>query len=598
MVDSTHNSVVWVTHVRGLDFLWGDLMGKAPETSLAGQLTLMLGGAVRAARNTAASRSIRDKWRVRGMVLLGVVFWVGVYLASRRVLVHVQTEIPDFWQPIHFKLLSMVLLTFFAILLFSNVVTSLSTFFLSDDLELIWTLPVDLEGIYLAKFAETLVLSSWMIIVFGLPVLVAFGVTWGAGFEYYFLWIPATLMPFILIPAALGSALTMILVKVFPARRARDLLAALSIIVMGILFLLFRLLRPEQFVKAGARVALWENVMRFDAADFLPSEWMTRVLMEVLRGNGAPGLTTLLLISTGPALVVMVGWLAGWIYSEGWSKAQEGRRARISRSGPFGFLVEVASRAFPSSMRAMVIKDVKTFFRDTTQWSQLFLLGAIMVVYVFNFRVLPLGELPVSRFKLVNYVSFVNLALAAFVVAAVAARFVFPMVSLEGRAWWIIRSSPLEMWPYLWSKFVISFVPLAAIAEIILGVTNYLLGVSPFMAALGSWSVLVLTFGITGMGVGMGAMHPRFHVENAAQISVSYGGVVYMIAALGVIAGSVVILVTPTVAIFQERLHNQPVSDFLWGALFVALVIITAGSVALAWIYMKLGVGALGELEA
>ncbi len=573
-------------------------MGRAPETSVAGQLALMLGGAIRAARNSAASRSIRDKWRMRGMVLLGIVFWVGVYLASRRVLVHVQTEIPDFWQPIHFKLMSMVLLTFFAILLFSNVVTSLSTFFLSDDLELIWALPVDLEGIYLSKFAETLVLSSWMIIVFGLPVLIAFGVTWDANIGYYLLWIPATLIPFILVPAALGSALTMILVKVFPARRARDLLAALSITVMGILFLLFRLLRPEQFVKASARVALWENVMQFDAADFLPSEWMTRVLMEVLRGHGAPELTTLLLLSTGPALVIVVGWLARWIYSEGWSKAQEGRRARISRSGPFGYLVEAVSRVFPSSMRSMVVKDLKTFFRDTTQWSQLFLLGAIMVVYVFNFRVLPLDQLPVGHFKLVNYVSFVNLALAAFVVAAVAARFVFPMVSLEGKAWWIIRSSPLEMKPYLWSKFVISFVPLAVVAEIILGVTNYLLGVSPFMMVLGSWSVLALTFGITGMGIGMGAMHPRFHVENAAQISVSYGGVVYMITALGIIAGAVVVLVTPTVAIFQERLHNQPVSDFLWGALAVALAIITLGSAALAWIYMKLGIGTLQSMEA
>jgi len=572
-------------------------MSNAPSVSVPGQLALMLGVALRSARNTAASRSVRDKWRMRGMALLGIAFWVGVYLVSRRVLAHVQTEIPDFWRPIHFKLLSMVLLTFFAILLFSNVVTSLSTFFLSDDLELVWALPVDLEAIYFSRFAETLVLSSWMVIVFGLPVLIAFGVTWQAGFEYYFLWIPAVLVPFVLIPAALGAALTMILVKVFPARRARDLLAALSIVVTGILFLLFRLLRPEQFVKANARMALWENVMHFEAADFLPSEWMTRVLMDVLRGRGAPGLTTLLLVTTGPALAITVGWLAKWIYSEGWSKAQEGRRARISRSGSFGYLVETVSRLFPSSMRAMVVKDTKTFFRDATQWSQLFLLGAIMVVYVFNFRVLPLDQLPVGHFKLVNYVSFVNLALAAFVTAAVAARFVFPMVSLEGRAWWIIRSSPLEMKPYLWSKFVISFVPLAVISEIILGVTNYLLGVSPFMMALGSWSVLALTFGITGMGIGMGAMHPRFHVENAAQISVSYGGVVYMITALGLIAGAVVILVTPTVAIFQEKLHNRPVSDFLWGSLVVALAIITLGNAALVWIYMKLGAGSLKQTE-
>jgi len=401
----------------------------------------------------------------------------------------------------------------------------------------------------------------------------------------------------LLVPAALGAAMTMILVKVFPARRARDLLAALSIIVMGILFLLFRLMRPELLVQADARVTLWESVMRFKAGDFMVSEWMARVLMEALQRHPAPPLTTALLMLTGPSLVIITGWLAMWIYREGWSKAQEGRRARISRSGTFGWFIETGSRLFPSSMRAMVIKDVKTFFRDATQWSQLLLLAAIMVVYIFNFRVLPLHSLPVNQFKLINYVSFVNLGLAAFVVSAVAVRFVFPAVSLEGRAWWVVRSSPLEIEPYLWSKFFVSFLPLVIIAEVLLGVTNYLLGVSAFMTILGVWSILMMTVGITGMGVGMGAMHPKFHVENAAQISVSYGGVVYMVIAMGFIAVSVVILVTPTAGIFQAQVGNQPVSDFLWWSLAVSLGIVTVMSVILAWVYMKMGISSLEQLE-
>ena len=211
---------------------------------------------------------------------------------------------------------------------------------------------------------------------------------------------------------------------------------------------------------------------------------------------------------------------------------------------------------------------------------------------------MPLGNLPVNQFKLANYVSFVNLGLAAFVVSAVAVRFVFPMVSLEGRAWWVIRSLPLDLGPYVFSKFVVSFVPLVVIAEILLGVTNYFLGVAPFISAMGAWGILVMTLGITGMGVGMGAMHPRFDVENAAQISVSYGGVVYMVTAMGFIAASVVVLVTPTVAIFQSQIHNQPVSDFLWWSLVVALGIVTVAGVAVAAAYLRLGIRNLSQMEA
>lgn len=532
------------------------------------------------------------------MVAMGAAFWVAIFLVSRRVLLHVQTEIPDFWRPIHFKLMSMALLTFFSILLFSNVVTCLSTFFLSDDLDLLLGLPVSLESVYAAKFAETMVLSSWIIVVFGLPVLFSFGVTWDAGLLYYLFWIPLTFIPFLMVPAALGSALTMTLVKVFPARRARDILAALSIIVIGVLFLLFRLLRPELLIHADAQMTLWSGVMEFNAADYLPGEWMTRVLMGVLNGDSTDVLTIALLLLTGPSMFILVGLLAMWIYREGWSKAQEGRRARISRSGLFHRLVYISSMPFPSSMRAMIVKDVKTFFRDTTQWSQMFLLAAIMMVYIFNFRVLPLSTLPVNQFKLVNYVSFVNLGLAAFVISAVAVRFVFPMVSLEGRAWWVIKSSPFEVGPYLWSKFVISFLPLAVLAEMLLGITNYLLDVSGYMAVIGAWGILAMTVGVTGMGVGMGAVHPRFHVENAAQISVSYGGVMYMVTAMGFIAACVVVLVTPTVAIFQVRFANEPVSDFLWWSLAVALGVVTAGGIVVAWIYMKRGIANLTELEA
>lgn len=572
-------------------------MAATSQKSAYSEFFLLVGQALRSARNHSRSRSLRDKWRMRGMFVMGVAFWLGVYSASLMVLMHVQVEIPDFWQPIHFKLMSMILLTFFSVLLFSNVVTSLSTYFLSDDLDLIFSLPVSIEAVYASKFVQTIILSSWMIVIFGLPVLIAFGVTWRAGMLYYFI-IPIVFLPFLVIPAALGSALTMTLVRVFPARRTRELLAALSIIVIGALFLLFRLLQPEQLLYADSRIMLYEIVRGFQAADYLPSEWATRILMSALAGRDLPMSEIWLIELSAPALFIIVGWIALWIYIDGWNKTQEGRRARISRSMLFGKIVNSISKIFPLSMRAMVVKDVKTFFRDTTQWSQLFMLAAVTVVYIFNFRVLPLQTLPIDRYKLVNYISFVNLGLAAFVASAVAVRFVFPMVSLEGRAWWIIKSSPFDIGPYLWSKFFISFVPLLLLAEILLGVTNFILKVSPFMSILGAWSMFSMIMGIVGMGVGMGALHPRFDVENAAQISVSYGGVVYMVTAMGFIAVSVILLVTPTSAILYSQFRNEPVGDFLWWSLIASLVIITLGGIATALYYMRKGIRNLTNLEA
>ena len=113
--------------------------------------------------------------------------------------------------------------------------------------------------------------------------------------------------------------------------------------------------------------------------------------------------------------------------------------------------------------RELVLKEVRLFFRDTTQWSQLILLAVLVIVYVFNIKFLPLrGE--GMTFFLVNVVPFLNLVLAGFVLASIAARFIFPGVSLEGRTFWLLRSSPMSMRELLWSKFWVGTLPLLVLA--------------------------------------------------------------------------------------------------------------------------------------
>jgi ABC-2 type transport system permease protein len=86
----------------------------------------------------------------------------------------------------------------------------------------------------------------------------------------------------------------------------------------------------------------------------------------------------------------------------------------------------------PNGDNVTLIKDLKVFLRDTAQWSQLLLLLALAVVYVYNFQVLDLDRVPYMGFVIRNLYAFLNLLMAAFVLSAVAVRFVFPAVSAEG----------------------------------------------------------------------------------------------------------------------------------------------------------------------
>jgi len=138
-------------------------------------------------------------------------------------------------------------------------------------------------------------------------------------------------------------------------------------------------------------------------------------------------------------------------------------------------------------------------------------------------------------------IPFINIILAGFVIASIAARFIFPSVSLEGRTLWLLRSSPLDMKMLLWSKFWVGTLPLLILAIALVFITDVLMEVDAFLMAVSVMSITLLTFGIAGLALGFGALFPRFETENAAQIPTSFGGLLLMMAAVALV-GSVVLL--------------------------------------------------------
>src|SRR5204863_925235 len=106
---------------------------------------------------------------------------------------------------------------------------------------------------------------------------------------------------------------------------------------------------------------------------------------------------------------------------------------------------------------------------------------ALVLVYLYNFRVLGLERIPYMSGFVKNIYAFLNLGLAGFVLATVAVRFVFPAVSAEGAAFWIIRTSPISFRDFLWSKFWTGLFPIVFLTEVLTIAANYFLAVDPFL---------------------------------------------------------------------------------------------------------------------
>lgn len=531
-------------------------------------------------------------WRGRGrgmklavLAFVGVFFWALVFAVTFRMLLYFRGT-QGIGDLLAAKLLGLALVTFLAILLLSNVLASLSTFFLARDLELVGASPADPVHFYGARLVETLVNSSWMVALLAVPLLTAYGVVYGAGPSFYAL--AAAVMALLLVlPAVVGSALTLLLVSVFPARRAREVLALGGLFALAGVIVLFRLFRPERLVRPDEFRDLVDflAVLRTPASPWLPSQWATDALMSHL-GGAFEIFPLLLLCSSAAAFFVLGAAVHQKFYASGFSRAQEGalrRETRAKRGIPRFLLVGTSL-----TTRQLVAKEVRIFFRDTTQWSQLLLLGVLVAVYVYNIKVLPLYTGERVSFFLVNLVSFLNLGLAGFVVAAIAARFVFPAMSLEGRTMWLLRSSPLDAGSLFQVKYWVGTVPLLIVALALILITNAILRTSSFVMVLTTVTMVVITFAMTSMALGLGALFPNLETENAAEIPMSFGGLLFMMMAVSYLAAVVLMEAWPVYWYLSTR-TPEPGRSAAVGP--IALALAGTGALSLLAIVVPLHLG-------
>jgi ABC-2 type transport system permease protein len=547
-------------------------------------LLWLLGPKIRTKINRARGGERR---LMKGLLLgsVGLFFWGLIFAVIFRMLLYFRGT-QGIGDVLASKLLGLAFLTFLMILVLSNVITALSTFFLSDDLELVVAAPVDPGTLYAARLTETIVDSSWMVALLAVPLLAAYGLVYGAGPGF---WVVAvgTVVPFLVLPAVVGSAVTLVLVTVFPARRARDLLALVGLFAVAAVVTLFRFLRPERLMRPEEFRDLVDfvAVLRTPTSPWLPSEWAAAALMSHLHGF-FDWFPFAFLWSTAAAFVVMGAWLHHRHYPEGFSRAQEGAERQVGR-GRSTLPERLLGRLSPTA-RGMVAKEVRTFFRDTTQWSQLILLAVLVVVYVYNIRALPLGAGEQVSFFLTNVVSFLNLGLAGFVVASIAARFVFPAISVEGRTMWLLRSAPLDVRALFWAKYWVGTVPLLLVAVPLIVVTNRVLEASPLIFWTTSLSMVAITFALTALALGLGALYPNYDTENVAEIPTSFGGLLFMMAAVIYLVGVVLLEGWPVYLHVRSGLQGGEGGS---AALPLALGFVGAAVLTLLAIWMPLRAG-------
>jgi ABC-2 type transport system permease protein len=549
--------------------------------------------AIWSSRNRARKRERGDA--TRGLLFggIGITVCVTLFQASSWLSGHLldYEELGDYLLRIG---LSWVFMTFLSFLAFSGIVTALSTFFLSEDLRLLVVAPIAARRLFQARFLRTLVQASWMVVIFLVPVLMGVGWARCAGAAFYVTAV-LTIVPFAIIPVAAGTAFTLLLVNVFPARRARDILLLMGLVFAASLVMVMRFIRPERLMRVESLpdVTGFFATLQSPITPMLPSFWASETIFASLVGGGdfvhASALWT-----TALASIVIVGFACERWHFSGYSRSQDAPKARFAHFRVLDAMVN----ALPVSIvrRQLLIRDLKIFLRDVTQWSQVLLLLALVLLYLYNFSVLDLQRIPYMSGFLKNVYAFVNLGMAGLVMATVAVRFVFPAVSAEGAAFWIIRTSPISMNDYLWSKFWSGLVPVLFLTELLTVTANEFLSVDPLLKVMAAIAIALMSLALVGRALAMGARHPRFGGD-PSQVAGSYGGVAFMMQAVLFVIVVIVLLGWPSSVYLWYQMRGRPIAGPQQVLMIASVVSAVVLSITVWLLSMRSGVKALKRMS-
>jgi len=183
----------------------------------------------------------------------------------------------------------------------------------------------------------------------------------------------------------------------------------------------------------------------------------------------------------------------------------------------------------PSDFRTVLSKDHKLFLREPSQWAQFSVLLALLLIYLLNLKYFP-TDVSDSFWKTI--IGFGNFAFSGFILATLSVRFVYPTLSLEGKAFWAILSSPMPLKRVFWEKFWSAFLIFLLISDLLAFVSNIMLNIHGIIMILTFFSVLLMSASLTSLSIGLGAMFPQFDEKNPGKIASSVGGMLTTVISL------------------------------------------------------------------
>lgn len=432
------------------------------------------------------------------------------------------------------RLFSLFFLGLGVMIALSGLVTAYTTLFRSAETPWMIAAPFTERQIVLHKHIESAALASWAFFAVMLPFMAAYA--WNQHLSpAVALWTLCFSVPYLLLCTGLGTVTILVLARwMGGTHRFMVAVGASSLVAGWIWWTYVGPSNPEELERFSINRLV--PGLQLASNPLLPSWWMAEGILSLVRHDWLRGGIMLALLTTSAMTVsILIEWVGGLLYYEGWQRAlasqgqsRRGERLLTSLHRILAFL--------PTDIRAIVVKDIRIFLRDPVQWSQALVFFGLLGLFF--------SSLTPERYKFLPdafqpMVAFLNVFSVAAVTCSIGSRFVYPQLSLEGQAFWVLGLSPTSPTRLIMAKFVMSATALVLASASLVAISSSRLGVPADVAAMTVILMAAIALGTCALAVGLGAIFLDLRQSNPAAIVSGFGGTLNLVLGLALMLAAI-----------------------------------------------------------
>ena len=503
------------------------------------------------------------------------------------------------------RFIGMMLFVFFVTINLGNMVVSFSTLYRSPEMNFLLTSPVSYLNIFVIKFLDNFFYSSGTLFMVGFSVLLGYGYYFHLSWYFYVLMMVGVLVPFMFLAACVAVIILLLLMKLASKINFRLLAGGIVILYLSQIYFYFEVSSPVHLVREVMKyypnVDLYFGMLDPLALKLLPNFWVSEIMYFFVTEKYFPVFqyTSLLILSTAGLFVIALAVANAFFYST-WITSLSIKSLTVRSLELKNTFFSFGKRSFFSSQTEVLLKkEFWQFLREPSQWIHFSVMMALLIVFLMSASSLSI-KLEAPELKAVVYLTVFIFNI--FLINSIALRFGFPMISLEGNAYWSIRSAPIAASRMYWIKFSIVMIFLTLLSIVIAWLSNipYLYAqkvINPFpkppsfeephhsIKILAYYSIIItpiITATLASINVGLGSVYANFIEKNPIRIASSQGATMTFLLSVVYLVIILAVYYLPTTVMFVSASKNSAINWNMWKLVFLIITVPSFGIIGLS----------------